>query len=345
MLPPSAVFNSSAVFVFAAPLHKGAGPPREGRARWLAGGAPARRHLLLLVLQHLLLFLTFPHAAGYGFSQRWPFHARCQSRHCLPRRFPRRGPRCAGWLSAPPEPVGWVLSLTLCLRGGAFNYARQGKQIGREGQPLLGSQKVYEDNDDGDPRAVKIALCFREADMPFDRAASCLWLLSQPKMLPQTPRSPPTPDWAVQPETPGANTGLHVPGPGAPSATGGGLAARAPSAPSRHLPSTFRQTRARQGLLELPETASSLLEASSNSGAILDPGAAALPESRGPRGSTGPLPLPPAGAPLRGWGLWARPPCRTPGLRGDWLPPGPRWLCLQTARPQGHVVPVRTMSE
>ena len=77
----------------------------------------------------------------------------------------------------PQRLCGWVLSLTLCLRVRAFNYARQGKQIEREGQPLLGSQKVYEDNDDGDPLAVKIALSFRETDMLFDRAASCPWLL------------------------------------------------------------------------------------------------------------------------------------------------------------------------
>lgn len=110
--------------------------PGGGGAR--AGGEPARRHLLLRVLQHLLLFLTFPHAGGYGFSQRWP-SLRTVNPAIVRHRFPRcLLPGC--WLSAIPIPPGWALSLTLCLRV-QQQFSPAGWQIRREG-PRLESMRT-----------------------------------------------------------------------------------------------------------------------------------------------------------------------------------------------------------
>lgn len=48
------------------------------RRGWLAGGAAARRHLLLGARSICYDFSLSPHAVGYGFSPRWAVRARCQ---------------------------------------------------------------------------------------------------------------------------------------------------------------------------------------------------------------------------------------------------------------------------
>lgn len=60
---------------------------------WLAGRAVARRHLLLAVLQHLLLFLTFPACCGVRFLPKVGRPRSLSIRHCPPRPFPRCRPR------------------------------------------------------------------------------------------------------------------------------------------------------------------------------------------------------------------------------------------------------------
>lgn len=133
MLPPSAAVNSSAIFVFAGPPPWGGGEGAGGVGSW------ARRHLLLWVLQHLLLFLTFPHAGGYGFSQRWP-SLRTVNPAIVRPRFPRcLLPGC--WLSAIPIPRGWALSLTLCLHV-QHRFSPAGGRLGGRGRAWKG----YEDH-------------------------------------------------------------------------------------------------------------------------------------------------------------------------------------------------------
>lgn len=63
------------LYLLPLPTKAGAGEPvpARGGASWLAGGAPARRHLLLIALQHLLLFLTFPDRCGIRFLPKVAF--------------------------------------------------------------------------------------------------------------------------------------------------------------------------------------------------------------------------------------------------------------------------------